>query len=105
MSKFESQLSAFGKQRFAETATQLRPVVNPRHRHISIAWITTPVAAFAGIIIGLGIQWHTDFNMLRNIGARESQTKTIKAVTPLSEFCYIDFESAVELPELEIVIY
>jgi hypothetical protein len=104
MSKFESKLSAFGKQRLAATATQLRPIVNPRRRHISIAWITTPVAAFAGIMIGIGIQWNTNFNMIGNIGAQDAQTKMIKAVTPLSEFCYIDSESTIELPELEIVI-
>lgn len=102
MSKFESKLSAFGKQRYAETATQLRPIVNSKRRHISIAWITTPAAAFAGIIIGLGIQMNTNDNgaMVK----QKEQPNTLKKVIELPEYCCYDQQSAIELPKFEYIV-
>ena len=104
MRNFESQLSAFGKHRYAETIKQTRPIINPRRRERSLLWITTPAAALAGIIIGLGIQVNTNFKEQITAHFEENKTKTIKHVVELPEFCYTDFESAIELPEFEIVI-
>ena len=104
MRNFESQLSAFGKHRCAETLKQTRPIINPRRRERSLLWITTPAAAVAGIIIGLGIQLNTNFNDPMTVQTEENKTKTIKQVVELSEFCYTDFASVIELPQFEIVI-
>lgn len=104
MRNFESQLSAFGKHRYAETTKQTRPIINPRRRERSLLWITTPAAALAGIIIGLGIQLNINFNDPMTVQTEENKTKTIKQVVELPEFCYTDFASAIELPQFEIVI-
>lgn len=104
MRNFESQLSAFGKHRYAETTKQTRPITNPRRRERSLLWITTPAAAVAGIIIGLGIQVNTNFKEQVTAHFEDNKTKTVKQVVELPEFCYTDFESAIELPEFEIVI-
>ena len=104
MRNFESQLSAFGKHRYAQTNKHLRPAVNPRRRDRSLLWVTTPAAAVAGIIIGLGIQLNTNFNDPMTVQTKENKTKTIKQVVELPEFCYTDFASVIELPEFEIVI-
>lgn len=104
MRNFESQLSAFGKHRYAETTKQTRPIINPRRRERSLLWITTPAAAMVGILIGLGIQLNTNFNDPMMVQTKENKTKTIKQVVELPEFCYTDFGSAIELPEFEIVI-
>ena len=104
MRNFESQLSAFGKHRYAETTKQTRPIINPRKRERSLLWITTPAAAVAGIIIGLGIQVNTNFKEQVTAHFEDNKTKTVKQVVELPEFCYTDFESAIELPEFEIVI-
>ena len=104
MRNFESQLSAFGKHRYAETTKQTRPIINPRRHERSLLWITTPAAALAGIIIGLGIQVNTDFKEQVTAHFEDNKTKTVKQVVELPEFCYTDFESAIELPEFEIVI-
>ena len=104
MRNFESQLSAFGKHRYAETTKQTRSIINPRRRERSLLWITTPAAALAGIIIGLGIQLNTNFNDPMTVQTKENKTKTIKQVVELPEFCYTDFASVIELPEFEIVI-
>ena len=61
MNNFESQLSVFGKQRYSQTNKKLRHIINPRQRNISLSWITTPIAASIGILLGLGIQLNTDF--------------------------------------------
>lgn len=102
MSKFESKLSEFGKQRFANSATQLRPVSNPRHRHISIAWVTTPVAAIIGIIIGLGIQMNT--NEYEAKVKTKDKSNTMKKVIELPEYCCYNQKNIVELPEFEYII-
>ena len=104
MRNFESQLSAFGKHRYAGTTKQTHPIINPRRRERSLLWITTPAAALAGIIIGLGIQVNTDFKEQVTAHFEDNKTKTVKQVVELPEFCYTDFESAIELPEFEIVI-
>ena len=104
MRNFESQLSAFGKHRYAETTKQTRPIINPRRRERSLLWITTPAAAMVGILIGLGIQLNTNFNDPMTVQTEENKTKTIKQVVELPEFCYTDFASVIELPEFEIVI-
>ena len=104
MRNFESQLSAFGKHRYAETTKQTRPITNPRRRERSLLWITTPAAAMVGILIGLGIQLNTNFNVQVAAHFEENKTKTVKQVVELPEFCYTDFESTVELPEFEIII-
>lgn len=104
MRNFESQLSAFGKHRYAETLKQTRSIINPRRRERSLLWITTPAAAVAGIIIGLGIQLNINFNDPMTVQTEENKTKTIKQVVELPEFCYTDFASAIELPQFEIVI-
>ena len=104
MRNFESQLSAFGKHRYAQTTKHLRSAVNPRRRDRSLLWVTTPAAAVAGIIIGLGIQVNTNFKEQVTAHFEDNKTKTAKQVVELPEFCYTDFESAIELPEFEIVI-
>ena len=104
MRNFESQLSAFGKHRYAETTKQTRLITNPRRRERSLLWITTPAAAMVGILIGLGIQLNTNFNDPMTVQTKENKTKTIKQVVELPEFCYTDFASVIELPEFEIVI-
>ena len=104
MHNFESQLSAFGKHRYAETTKQTRPIINPRKRERSLLWITTPAAAMVGILIGLGIQLNINFNDPMTVQTEENKTKTIKHVVELPEFCYTDFASAIELPQFEIVI-
>ena len=104
MRNFESQLAAFGKQRYAETTKQTRPITNPRKREHSLLWITTPAAAVTGIIIGLGIQINTNFKEQVTTHFEENKIKTVKQVVELPEFCYTDYESAIELPECEIVI-
>ena len=104
MRNFESQLSAFGKHRYAETTKQTQPITNPRKRERSLLWITTPAAAMVGIIIGLGIQINTNFKEQVAAHFEENKTKTVKQVVELPEFCYTDFASAIELSQFEIVI-
>ena len=104
MRNFESQLSAFGKHRYAETTKQIRPIINPRRRERSLLWITTPAAALAGIIIGLGIQVNTDFKEQVTAHFEENKTKTIKQVVELPEYCCYDQQQAIELPEFEYII-
>ena len=103
MPKFESQLSSFGRQRYAETDNQLQFINNPRPKHISIAWITTPVAAFIGLLIGLGIRLNNTPNVSSPQIANE-QTPPLENVIILPEFCYTDFITTIELPKFEIVI-
>lgn len=102
MPKFESKLSAFGKQRFDQTSTQLRPIPNHRRRHVSVAWITTPVAAMVGILIGLGIQTNTNEN--GTMVKQKEKPNTLKKVIELPEYCCCDQQSAIELPELEYIV-
>ena len=104
MRNFESQLSAFGKHRYAETTKQTRPIINPRRRERSLLWITTPAAALAGIIIGLGIQVNTDFKEQVTAHFEENKTKTIKQVVELPEYCCYDQQLAIELPEFEYIV-
>ena len=104
MRNFESQLSAFGKHRYAETTKQTRPIINPRRRERSLLWITTPAAAVAGIIIGLGIQVNTNFKEQVTAHFEEKQTKTIKQVVELPEYCCYDQQQAIELPEFEYIL-
>lgn len=104
MRNFESQLSAFGKHRYAETTKQTRPIINPRRRERSLLWITTPAAAVAGIIIGLGIQVNTNFKEQVTAHFEEKQTKTIKQVVELPEYCCYDQQQAIELPEFEYIV-
>ena len=104
MRNFESQLSAFGKRRYAETTKQTRPIINPRKRERSLLWITTPAAAVAGIIIGLGIQVNTNFKEQVTAHFDENKTKTIKQVVELPEYCCYDQQLAIELPEFEYII-
>ena len=103
MRNFESQLSAFGKHRYAETLKQTRPIINPRRRERSLLWITTPAAALAGIIIGLGIQVNTDFKEQITAHFEDTETKTIKQVVELPEYCCYD-QQAIELPEFEYIV-
>lgn len=102
MRNFESQLSAFGKHRYAETTKQTRSIINPRRRERSLLWITTPAAALAGIIIGLGIQVNTDFK--EQVTAHFEDTETIKQVVELPEYCCYDQQQAIELPEFEYIV-
>ena len=104
MRNFESQLSAFGKHRYAETTKQIRPIINPRRRERSLLWITTPAAALAGIIIGLGIQVNTNFKEQVTAHFEENKTKTIKQVVELPEYCCYDQQQAIELPEFEYIV-
>ena len=104
MRNFESQLSAFGKHRYAETNKQTRLITNPRRRERSLLWITTPAAALAGIIIGLGIQVNTDFKEQVTAHFEENKTKTIKQVVELPEYCCYDQQQAIELPEFEYIV-
>ena len=104
MRNFESQLSAFGKHRYAETTKQTRPIINPRRRDCSLLWITTPAAALAGIIIGLGIQVNTNFKEQVTAHFEENKTKTIKQVVELPEYCCYDQQQAIELPEFEYIV-
>ena len=104
MRNFESQLSAFGKHRYAETTKQTRPIINPRRRDRSLLWITTPAAVLAGIIIGLGIQVNTNFKEQVTAHFEENKTKTIKQVVELPEYCCYDQQQAIELPEFEYIV-
>lgn len=104
MRNFESQLSAFGKYRYAETTKQTRPIINPRKRERSLLWITTPAAAMVGILIGLGIQVNTNFKEQVTAHFDENKTKTIKQVVELPEYCCYDQQLAIELPEFEYII-
>lgn len=104
MRNFESQLSAFGKHRYAETNKQTRLITNPRRRERSLLWITTPAAALAGIIIGLGIQVNTNFKEQVTAHFEENKTKTIKQVVELPEYCCYDQQQAIELPEFEYIV-
>ena len=104
MRNFESQLAAFGKHRYAETTKQTRPIINPRRRERSLLWITTPAAALAGIIIGLGIQVNTNFKEQVTAHFEENKTKTIKHVVELPEYCCYDQQQAIELPEFEYIV-
>lgn len=104
MRNFESQLAAFGKHRYAETNKQTRLITNPRRRERSILWITTPAAALAGIIIGLGIQVNTDFKEQVIAHFEDTETKTIKQVVELPEYCCYDQQQAIELPEFEYIV-
>lgn len=104
MRNFESQLSAFGKRRYAETTKQTRPIINPRKRERSLLWITTPAAAMVGILIGLGIQVNTNFKEQVTAHFDENKTKTIKQVVELPEYCCYDQQLAIELPEFEYII-
>ena len=104
MRNFESQLSAFGKHRYAETIKQTRPIVNPRKRERSLLWITTPAAAMVGILIGLGIQLNINFNDPMTVQTEENKTKTIKQVVKLPEYCCYDQQQAIELPEFEYIV-
>ena len=104
MRNFESQLSAFGKHRYAETTKQTRPIINPRRRERSLLWITTPAAALAGIIIGLGIQVNTDFKEQVTAHFEDTETKTIKQVVELPEYCCYDQHQTIELPEFEYIV-
>ena len=104
MRNFESQLSAFGKHRYAETNKQTRLITNPRRCERSILWITTPAAALAGIIIGLGIQVNTDFKEQVTAHFEDTETKTIKQVVELPEYCCYDQQQAIELPEFEYIV-
>ena len=101
MNNFESQLSAFGKQRYSQTNKNLRHIINPRQKNISLSWITTPVAVSIGILIGLGIQLHPD---LKPQTINQLECKETKKVIILPEFCYTDFATTIELPKFEIVI-
>lgn len=104
MRNFESQLAAFGKQRYAETNKQTRLITNPRRRERSLLWITTPAAALAGIIIGLGIQVNTDFKEQVTAHFEDTETNTIKQVVELPEYCCYDQQQAIELPEFEYIV-
>ena len=104
MRNFESQLAAFGKQRYAETNKQTRLITNPRRRERSLLWITTPAAALAGIIIGLGIQVNTNFKEQVTAHFEDTETKTIKQVVELPEYCCYDQQQAIELPEFEYIV-
>ena len=104
MRNFESQLAAFGKHRYAETNKQTRLITNPRRRERSLLWITTPAAALAGIIIGLGIQLNINFNDPMTVQTEENKTKTIKQVVELPEYCCYDQQQAIELPEFEYIV-
>ena len=101
MNNFESQLSAFGKQRYSQTNKNLRHIINPRQRNISLSWITTPVAVGIGILIGLGIQLHPD---LKPQTINQLECNETKKVIILPEFCCTDFATTIELPKFEIVI-
>ena len=104
MRNFESQLSAFGKHRYAETTKQTRPIINPRKRERSLLWITTPAAAMVGILIGLGIQLNINFNDPMTVQTEENKTKTIIQVVELPEYCCYDQQQAIELPEFEYIV-
>ena len=101
MSKFESKLSAFGKQRFDQTAAQLRPIENPRRRHISVAWVTTPVAAIAGLLFGLSIQNNA---IELNTSDKEDIDFNGRKAIELPEYCCFDQPNAIALPEYEYII-
>ena len=104
MRNFESQLSAFGKHRYAQTTKHLRSAVNPRRRDRSLLWVTTPAAAVAGIIIGLGIQVNTNFKEQVTAHFEDNKTKTVKQVVELPEYCCYDQQQTIELPEFEYIV-
>ena len=60
MNRFEQQLSASSKRLASKQLASVPPVPIPTpSRHLSVAWFTTPVAAVAGLLVGLFIQFGT----------------------------------------------
>ena len=94
MPKFESQLASFGRHRYTETDNQLQFINNPRPKHISIAWITTPVAALVGLLIGLGLQLNNT-PKASSLQTANEETPPLENVIILPEFCYTDFATTI----------
>ena len=60
MNRFEKQLSASSKRLAAEQMKGIAPVEKPSvRRHISVAYFSTPIAAVAGLLVGLFLQLGT----------------------------------------------
>lgn len=58
MNNFEKQLSASSKRVAAKQISGIAPVAKPSvHRHVAVAWYTTPAAAVAGLLVGLFLQF------------------------------------------------
>ena len=101
MFNFKSQLVAFGKYRYAQVESQLPPITNPRKRNFSLAWISTPIAAAVGLLVGLSINFgNSDMKKDENV----VESKTLKEVIELPEYCCVEHKTVVNLPEFEIVI-
>lgn len=101
MFNFKSQLVAFGKYRYAQVESQLPPITNPRKRNFSLAWVSTPVAATIGLIVGLSINFgSSDTKKDENV----VEATTLMEVIELPEYCCVEYETVVNLPEFEIVI-
>jgi len=61
----------------------LQPIANPIKRQLSVAWITTPIAACLGLLIGLSIHQ----NIESCASDQSTQTKVAASVS-LPEYCY-----------------
>ncbi len=63
---FQSQLKASAKRHKASTGRTINLIENPKERAFSIAWISTPVAMLAGVLLGviitINIKKYPDFS-------------------------------------------
>ena len=100
MFNFKSQLVSFGKYRYAQIESQLPLISNPRKRNFSLVWISTPVAAVVGLLVGLSINF-CGSDMKKNENMVE-----VKRIRDDGTFAYdfykvpvheIDFESLTEI--------
>ena len=101
MFNFKSQLVSFGKYRYAQIESQLPLISNPRKRNFSLVWISTPVAAVVGLLVGLSINF-CGSDMKKNENMVE--VKTLNEVLELPEYCCVEHRTVVNLPEFEIII-
>lgn len=83
METFSKQLERLYRYNMLSSNGNLPSVTNPVKRKISVAWITTPIAACVGLIIGLTIHQHFD----SSVRSQYEPTKVATSVA-LSEYCY-----------------
>lgn len=96
METFSNQLECLYRHHISLNNGKLQPVTNPIKRKLSVAWITTPVAACIGLIIGLSIHQHFDSYVYN----QDMQTKVVASVS-LPEYCYsINQYKTVQLLEI-----
>lgn len=96
METFSKQLERLYQRNISLSDGKLQPITNPIKRNLSIAWITTPIAACIGLIIGLSIHHHFD----SDVSSRYMQTKVAASIS-LPEYCYsINQYKTIQLSEI-----